>query len=307
MAEVENRLPTFLVIGAAKAGTTALYHLLDQHPQVYMSPVKETNFFCFEGETLDYKGPGVTVNESITGFDDYRGLFSSAKHETALGEVSPMYMVLPIAAERIHKRLPNVRLIAVLRHPVDRAYSSFLHLRRDGREPFADFEEALREEPQRIADSWGFLWRYRELSRYADSLAAYYRVFSAKQILVLSYEDFRDSPQVVLQKIFEHVGVDSSYHLRMTKTFNVSGEPRSALLARVLRTPGAIRSALGRLMPQPLRTALGSTVRRLNLKRPHLDPELRRRLTIEFSDDIAEVERLCNIDLSHWLYRRDSP
>jgi nucleoside-diphosphate-sugar epimerase len=216
------RLPTFFVIGAAKAGTTALYNFLAQHPDIYMSPIKETNFFCFEGATLDYKGPGVTVNSLITSYDAYCELFSSATTQTALGEVSPMYMAKPIAAQRIHSRLPEVRLIAILRHPVDRAYSSFLHLRRDGREPIADFEQALREEPQRTVDNWEFLWRYRALSRYAPALASYYDVFPSAQIRVFKYDDFRSSPEKVLSDVFGHIRVDPDFRPRLADNYNVS-------------------------------------------------------------------------------------
>ena len=295
------RLPTFLVIGAAKAGTTALYSFLAQHPDVYMSPIKETNFFCFEGDTLDYKGPGVTVNRSVTSYDDYRQLFSSATTETALGEVSPMYMAKPIAAQRIQRRLPEVRLIAILRHPVDRAYSSFLHLRRDGREPIADFEQALREEPQRTADNWGFLWRYRALSRYAPALASYYEVFPSEQIRVFKYDDFCSSPESVLSDVFGHIRVDPDFRPRLGGKYNVSGEPRSDRLAKAIRAPGSLRSLVRRIVPLRLRAALVRSILRLNLRRPDLDLDLRRQLTDEFVGDMRQVEELCGIDLSSWL------
>ena len=100
-----SRLPTFLVIGAARSGTTALYLYLRQHPNVFMAQGKETNFFAFEGEALDFRGPGAEfVNNSVATFDEYQRLFADAPEAAAIGEASPLYLYAPRAAERIHAR-----------------------------------------------------------------------------------------------------------------------------------------------------------------------------------------------------------
>src|SRR5438067_1321734 len=105
-----QKLPTFLVIGAARSGTTSLYHHLRQHPAVYMSPVKEPNFFAAEGEDLPYEGPGEPVMEWVTDLDCYAGLFRDASSEKAIGEASPLYLYSPKAPERIHKCVPSAQL-----------------------------------------------------------------------------------------------------------------------------------------------------------------------------------------------------
>src|SRR5437867_4308222 len=121
------RLPTFLVIGAARSGTTALYLYLRQHPNVFMSRDKETNFFAFEGEALDFRGPGAEfVNNSVVTLNAYLRLFADAPENAAIGEASPLYLYSLHAAERIHARLPDVRLIAILRNPIEQAYSHYL-------------------------------------------------------------------------------------------------------------------------------------------------------------------------------------
>ena len=151
--------PSFLIVGAQKSGTTSLYHYLSQHPQVFMSSVKEPNFFAFEGQQVDYRGPAgqpASINlYSVTDWDDYQRLFADAGAAVALGEASTLYMAVPGTAERIRQRIPDVRIIAILRDPVDRAFSSYLHCRRTGREPYAEFETALQHERERIADNWG--------------------------------------------------------------------------------------------------------------------------------------------------------
>lgn len=151
------RLPNLLVIGAAKAGTTAIYDYLGMHPQVYMSRLKETNFFALEGSPLNFSGPGDHdyINKySITCLDQYCQQFQGVTGETIVGEASPLYLYNAEAPQRIRHYTPDVKLIAVLRHPVDRAYSAFLHTIRDDREPLHDFALALQAEESRIQSGW---------------------------------------------------------------------------------------------------------------------------------------------------------
>src|SRR5688572_7713518 len=128
-------MPNFLIIGAAKAGTTSLYSYLNQHPQIFMSPVKEPNFFALEGEKLNFRGPGdaqVINRYSITQLESYRAHFKGITQETCIGEASTLYLDHPKAVERIQHYTPKARLITILRDPVERAFSNFLHAVRDG-------------------------------------------------------------------------------------------------------------------------------------------------------------------------------
>ena len=175
-------MPNFLVIGAAKSGTTSLYHYLGQHPQVYVSPVKEPNFFALEGEKPDFRAPGSEerINSwSVTDVEAYRALFEGAGEEEALGEASAMYLYSEKAPGRIRHHLPNTKLVAVLRDPVERAYSSFLHLKRNGREPLDDFVEALEAEERRIRDNWEWIWHYKNMGFYHEQLRRYHEAFGA--------------------------------------------------------------------------------------------------------------------------------
>src|SRR5918997_468574 len=132
-------LPNFLIIGAMKSGTTALYYYLEQHPQIYMSPVKEPNFFCSGGQ----EG---WESKSVTRIRAYQYLFKDVSDEKAIGEASHCYLYEPQAVARIQEHLPDAKLVAILRNPVDRAYSHFLHMVRNGTEPLTDFGQALEEE-----------------------------------------------------------------------------------------------------------------------------------------------------------------
>ena len=150
-------MPNFLIIGAVKAGTTSLHDWLSQHPQIYMSSIKELNFFAFEGDNLEvFKGK--FNKEYLAGFETtlqgYRKHFQGVTNEIAIGESSPTYLYHPKAPERIQHYIPDVKLIAILRNPVERAYSNYLHTIRDSIEPFTDFAQALEEEESRIQDGW---------------------------------------------------------------------------------------------------------------------------------------------------------
>ncbi len=151
-------MPNFLIIGAAKAGTTALYSYLKQHPQIYMSPEKEPHFFAFEGEQPNFGGTAGKqewLNRTvITDIETYRKQFQKVSREIAIGEASALYLYIPKAVERINHYIPDVKLITILRNPIERAYSAFLFQIRDELEPITDFAQALEEEKIRINKNW---------------------------------------------------------------------------------------------------------------------------------------------------------
>ncbi|TCJ15543.1 sulfotransferase [Rubrobacter taiwanensis] len=295
-------LPNFLIIGAQKAGTTSLYYYLRQHPQVYMSPEKETHFFTYLGERPVHGGPGRPATAIITDAEEYGRLFSGVAGEKAVGEASPSYLYSERAPERIKRYLPEARLIAILRQPAERAYSNFLHCLGSGREPLEDFAAALEAEDRRVAGGWGPLWHYRRKGYYHEQLSRYYALFDPAQIRVYLYEDLREDAGEVLRDIFEFLEVDESFEADTSERYNVSGVPRS-------RTVGALISGLGGVIPvaRPiLQKALPYGVRqrlkaRIFATPPRLDPEVRRELTENYREDILRLEELIGRDLSGWL------
>ena len=135
--DVANRgkpiLPNFLIIGAAKAGTTALWHYLRQHPEIYMSPHKEPRFFALYGQPVNFKGPGdKTRFKFVTELQEYHQLFAGVQNEKAIGEASPWYLYVKSAAPAIKKMLPDVKLVVFLRDPVERASTNYLHVVNEG-------------------------------------------------------------------------------------------------------------------------------------------------------------------------------
>ena len=297
-----HKLPTFLVVGAYKSGTTALYRYLSQHPQVYVSPLKETNFFALEGTTPSYQGPrdnqAPTNRLSITCWEDYQRQFEGVTDERAVGEASPLYLYSPDAPKRIQQRLPDVKLIAILRQPADRAYSNFLHLLRDDRERIHSFGTAWSQEDQRISANWAPIWHWQQIGYYAAQLQRYYDRFPRQQIRVFLHEDLIRRPEETFESLFDFIGVDPSFRPDTRHRPNQSGIPRNRWLHGVLR----------RLLINPLQASqrpalmdLGQSLRSQLLYKPAFDPQLRAKLTSMYRADIERLQTLLDRDLSHWL------
>jgi hypothetical protein len=283
-------LPQFLVIGAYKSGSTAIQEALRAHPQVFL-PAKGPSFFAFdEASAIDRPLPPGTVRD----WDAYRALFAHAPPETVRGEVSPEYLANPWACGRIRARVPEARLVAVLRNPVERAFSDYLMYVRDGDERL-DFAAALDEqdERRRAGSPTGY---YLETGYYGRQLRPYFDAFPRGQIQVHLFEDFAADPDSVLEPIFAFVGVDPALGTTPERAVNVSGVPRNALVGAAVR--GGKRIAP--LLPEAVRGRAKTALVR-GLDRPALEPELRARLVEVYREDVAELERLLERPLGHWL------
>ncbi|MFD1674165.1 sulfotransferase family protein [Alicyclobacillus fodiniaquatilis] len=293
-------LPNFIIIGAAKAGTTALYKYLQQHPDIFMSRVKETNHFAFRDTPPNFQGPGDHPN-AITSFDDYQALFQDASGCKAIGEASPMYLYKPEVAKRIKTVIPDVKLIVILRDPVERAYSAYNHLRRDGREPIGDFVTAVQEEENRIKANWAPMWHYLSRGYYYQQLKPYLEQFDSNQLLILFHEDLDSDPQATLQKVFRYLGVDDTFIPDTTIRHNVSGIPRSPKLHQFLTQSSFLKQMVRPMLPQKFRESTAAKVRERNLSKPSFPVSLRHELQNQFKMDVKALEKLAQRDLSSWL------
>lgn len=292
-------MPNFLIIGAAKAGTTALHEYFQQHPQIYMTPGKETNFFAFEGEEINFYGPGdeVLKDFSITDLSTYQAEFAGVTKELAIGEACPSYLYYPQAAARINQYIPDARLIAILRNPVDRAYANFLHIVRDDREPHSDFALALKDEPVRIANNWEWFWHYIQLGFYGKQLQRYYEMFAPSQIKVYLYEDLKENPIALLQDIFRFLEVDDTFVPDMALRPNKSGMPKNKLFHQLLTKPNPLKTLLKPLFPAKIR----QKIQHQNLNTPKISEEVRQQLLELYRADILQCQDLIDRDLEPWL------
>lgn len=291
-------LPNFFVVGAQKCGTTSLYYYLGQHPEVYMSLVKEPHFFDYdEGETPAFGGPLVPPL-GVASMEEYRTLFEGATDEVAVGEASPTYLYLPGTAERLRRHVPGARIIAVLRDPAERAYSAFLHTVRSGREPLDDFSWALREEEGRIRDGWHPLFHYRNRGFYHGQVERYLRAFGRNRVRVYLYEDLRTEPLRVLQDAFRFLGADASFVPDVSTRYNASGVPRNRTVSAVVKRTNTLTPVLKKVLPFAARQRIKG---RLFAKAPSLRQDDRRELIEGYRGNILKLQDLIDRDLSEWL------
>lgn len=292
-------LPNFLILGTAKAGTTALHTYLQQHPQIYLTPNKETNFFAFEGIDIDFQGIGDEALKefSITDLETYQQQFSGVTNESAIGEACPLYLYHPSAPQKISDYIPDCRLIIILRNPVDRAYANFLHLIRDDREPFTNFDQALAAEKRRITSNWEWFWHYKQVGYYSEQIQRYYDLFNPDQIAIYLYEDLQESPTNLFQNIFNFLEVNSDFVPDLNLRPNKSGMPKNKLLHQLLRKPNPLKTILKPLFPASVR----QKIQHRNLAKPQMSIETREKLTNLFREDILICQDLIQRDLSGWL------
>lgn len=300
-------LPNFLVIGAAKAGTTSLYHYLRQHPGIYLPAQKETNFFALEGKALDFCGPGdreFISSFSVTRYDDYVTLFASVTGQTAIGEVSPMYLYSREAPGRIRQHIPDAKLICILRNPVERAYSHYLMFVRDKREPHRwSFSRALADEKDRVRSHWEWAWRYADIGFYGEQLTRYYELFDCRQIRIYLYEEFSERPYETLKDIFRFLQVDENFRPDISEQFNVSLVSRSEQLEKLLQDSEWFKSAAKLLVPMPARWRhyIAEWLRDKNTYRPTLSRRQRKKLAAIYRDDVMKLQDLIGRDLGVWM------
>jgi hypothetical protein len=297
-------VPNFLIIGAAKAGTTSLYDWLNQHPQIYMTPIKETNFFAFEGEEISYhKG---SINEGYldgfkTSVESYMEQFQGVTNEIAIGEASPSYLYHAKAPARIKYYCPDVKLIAILRDPVERAYSQFLHHAREGFETCSDFNFALREEEKRISNKWWWGYFYVDGGFYYTQLHRYFEKFDSRNIKVYLYEDLTSNRCNLLRDIFQFLGVDDDFIPDTSTKYNVTGLPKNKLLHQLLSKPNLLKTSVKAIVPKGFRRKLAMNLKNANLTKPELPQEIRQQLIEIYREDILELQKLIQRDLTKWL------
>lgn len=297
-------LPNFLIIGAGKSGTTALYQTLKQHPDVFMSQIKEPTFFVFYGAAPPlYQGPGDDreLARKIFSLKDYLDLFKEATYHPAIGEASCAYLShSEVVAPRIREMTPDIKLIAVLRHPAERAYSKYQDMVRSGRETLP-FEQALAAEKDRLAMNWIKGWGYKANGYYYKLLRPYFDLFPREQIRIFLYEDWKNHPQQMLQEILNYLGVQNPY-VPPVVWANITRLPRSRKIHQLLTGQFLFRRWLRFIIPSAVRQKIMAQLLLWNSRKPPpLDPEIRCRLTQEFREDILKLQDLIHRDLSHWL------
>jgi hypothetical protein len=301
---MKEKLPNFLIVGAAKAGTTSLYHYLQEHPDIYLyDKKKELRFFSqMRG---NFCGPGdENVNVSITrGIKDYIKYFKCIKSEKAIGDISPEYLYFyKDSIYNIKKYLNSPKIIIILRNPIDRGFSHWGHFVRDGREKLS-FEEALNQEENRKQNNWEWAWYYKSVGLYYNQVKAYLENFD--NVKVYLYDDLKNNSLRLVQDIYRFLEVDDSFvPSSLGEKYNVSGVPKNKLLHKFLRGNNIIKTILKPVVQVALpnkkqRQKLINRIIQKNLQKPQMKLETREYLKNYFKEDILKLQDLINRDFSN--------
>jgi len=296
-----NILPDFLIVGASKSGTSSVYHYLRQHPEIFLSEKqKEGRYFsqmqnCFEGP-----GDNTVEKTIIKDLASYQKLFESYSDEKAVGDISPEYLyfyekAIPLIQEKLGV---NVKIIIILRNPVDRAFSAYTHFVRDKRETLS-FEEALKKEVERDRLNWLWAWQYANSGFYFQQVKAYLDNF--KNVRIIRYDDLLSDSAKIVAQICEFLEVSSDFDFDTSYKYNVSGEPKNQVLYK-LETSRKLINFFKMFVPRSFVTRLKKRwTGEKQMIKSEMNPETRAELIRYFKDDILKVQELIRQDLSSWL------
>lgn len=272
-----------------------------------MSPIKEPKFFLTHGPPpAKGGGPGdtLTYREHIWQRDRYQELFAAAPPGVPRGESTPLYLYDRGAMRRIRAMIPAVKLIVILRDPVERAHSNWTHLWSAGLEPVGDFVLACQHEQRRIAAGWASFWHYTGLGKYGEQLDYAFSLFPRDQVLVLRHQLLVDSPAATLDRICSFLGVERGIITQIPRE-NVTAHPEGSLVHQALSLGMRAGNTAGRMLPAS--TAAAATLRferflqRGRRARQPLAWEQRRALLPTFEDDIGLLESVLGEDFGDWL------
>ena len=289
--------PNFLIVGSVKSGTTSLYNYLSQHPDIFMPKWKELSFFMGDSS--------LPLNKVKT-LKSYKRLFSKVQKQTAVGEASTAYLYDDLAPILIKKILGTIKIIIVLRNPVDMAYSLYNHQARKEGETLKTFEEALAAEPMRLQNpdfkkncyGWHANYYYFKRGLYSEQVKRYLDTFGKEKILIFLFEELATDAVEVAQKAFRFLGVDDVF-VPVVEVHNPAGG--TLKIPRFWEDAGLFLQTVSFVFSRNLLKKIPHLLRNIGIKHPPpINPATAKKLADKFSSDICLLERLIDKDLSNW-------
>lgn len=295
-----TQLPNFLIVGAARSGTTSLYNYLKQHPDIFMSKIKEPCFFICAGETVNFNN-FIKVNY-ICNYNDYTQLYVNAVGFQCIGEASTPYLFLfKKAIHNIKKYIPEsnkLKIIIILRNPVERAFSQFMALKRYGLEVLS-FENAVSQEAVRKKQNYHFDFFYVGRGFYYEQVRAYLMNF--RNVKIYLFEELKHDPDSVISDLLGFLEVDRNVNLKIQKKHNFSGVPTVQYFDNLIFKDNAIKTIVKKILPSSVRKNIAFVLSRVNLKKGNMDSEIRAKLIEMYREDMEKLSLLIDRDLSSWM------
>jgi len=300
---MKNKLPNFLIVGAAKSGTSSLHQYLLQHPDIFMSTFNNKGVSVKEPQFLIKSKVERRLHFGIWEWKEYLSIFEGVKEQSVIGEASVFYLYYyKEAIKNIKKRLGNdVKIIILLRNPVDRAFSAFLHVSKSVKEPLS-FEEALEQEEGRLERDLTLtpMVMYKSMGMYYSMVKAYKNEF--KNIHVVIYEDFRDKTNITLESIFMFLDVNPTLELDYSLRHNVGGkEWKNINMKNLFQNDSLLKSIYFKFVPRIIKNKIKERVLRLSTKKAGImNRKTKDNLKSFFKEDINKLSNLIKRDLTHW-------
>lgn len=282
-----NWKPKFLIIGANKGGTTSLFHYLGEHPEVFVPKIKEPMFFNYyqkEGDDGVFR-----TQKVIKKINSYSKLFEGAEHFKVSGESSTSYLANPNCAENIYDFNPKMKLIAVLRNPIERAFSNYLMYVRWNDEK-RSFSQALKDELNGCKLPQGKQYIY--LGKYLESLKVYQKKFGNEQLLIILHDDLKNKPLETYKKICNYLEIDDSFIPNFSKKYNTNDNVETRKFFKLLKKIDR-KISFSKFLPNYLKSQI--------FKKPKMSNKNKKLLKSLYENEIKELVKFLNRDLNHWL------
>lgn len=318
MEEQHRKLPTFIVVGANKGGTTSIYHYLKQHPEVFLSPIKEPHYFSRDIDVREFKKEfahnklqdigkyvsGDMQQEYHAAFirDEahYRSLFRKVRNEQAIGELSTSYLYSAVAATEIRSMIPDCRIIICLRNPIERAYSHYRMNLWTGNSNEFDFYKALLEDYQHQPKVWGNAHLYIEIGMYYEQVKRYLDAFGRDKVKIIFSEDLKSNTEAVIRDLYAFIGVNPDFNPDITTRYNEVYTPKYKNLTWLLNKTG-IRPVMKRISPTFMKKAVVRLLYKGKADKGQMSTEARAFLLEKLSPDVHALSELLQTDLTGWL------
>lgn len=293
--------PNFIIAGFPKCGTTSLHHYLSEHPQIFMPSQKELHFFTYEILSKLKNGPkdGAVKKTQIQDSKKYLDFYRNVKNEIAVGDASPSYINYPNQFLKIKEYLEDPKFIIVLRDPINRAYSNYLHLKREQRETLT-FKEAVNRENKRIKDKYSDFWYYKFNSTYYDKILKAKETF--KEVLIITSEELNENHEATMKKVYKFLDVDCNFITkRKSNRFNKGGYYKKNLFTKIIFQPSKFKNLIKKFIkPTPsLKILLARVASLFRAKTEEIDEETVLYLTKHFKEEVKKLKSL-NINTSNW-------
>ena len=287
---MNRNIPNFFIVGAPKSGTTSFFKYLDGHPDVFMSPLKEPNFFSYdviEQQGLFYAEKGVST------LNDYLKLFKEVTNQKVIGEASVSYLFYDGIAEKIKVFNAESKVLILLRNPVERAISHYEMDYRLGyvKKPLLEIINS-----NQISDKLHFQ-QYIELGLYSNQIKRYKNVFDERHLKIYLTDEFISDPRHVIQDLYHFLNISENYSPDLRVSHNSYLNPKNRLIANIYRSKW-LRSVAKNILPGKLTSVIKHYL--FKSERNEIDEKLITQLKLIYKADILSTEKVIGKTLSNW-------